>query len=102
MTLYTFDGSAWARHIRKLILNIQYAWLTPADRMSGKSAKKKRGTMPSAAIIAQRVAEEHDLKKRKGKPQSDSHRGASPCTLHAHYAHYAHFSKLARPPKIKL
>ncbi len=30
------------------------------------------------------------------------HRGASPCTLHAHYAHYAHFSKLARPPKIKL
>ena len=31
-----------------------------------------------------------------------SHRGASPCTLHAHYAHYAHFSKLARPPKIKL
>jgi hypothetical protein len=30
------------------------------------------------------------------------HRGASPCTLHAHYAHYAHFSKLASPPKIKL
>ncbi len=33
---------------------------------------------------------------------SGRHRGASPCTLHAHYAHYAHFSKLARPPKIKL
>jgi hypothetical protein len=30
------------------------------------------------------------------------HRGAGPCTLHAHYAHYAHFSNLAIPLKNKL
>jgi hypothetical protein len=29
------------------------------------------------------------------------HRGASQCTLRAHYAHYAHFSKLAKTPEKK-